>query len=66
MLSALQRGAAKFLGHSDAGFTLRTYVHLTEGDLPMPDVLDSLDKAEEEARQADESRQNDKAVAAAQ
>ena len=66
MLSALQRGAAKFLGHSDPGFTLRTYVYLVESDLPMPDVLDSFDKAEEEARQADESRQNDKAVAAAQ
>jgi integrase len=57
---------SKFLGHSDAGFTLRTYVHLTEGDLPTPDVLDSLDKAGEEARQADESHRNDEAVAAAQ
>ena len=57
---------SKFLGHSDAGFTLRTYVLLTEGDLPMPDVLDSLDKAVEEAGQADESRRNDVIVAAAQ
>ena len=26
-----------YLGHSDAGFTLRTYVHLLEEDLPQPD-----------------------------
>jgi hypothetical protein len=26
----------KFLGHSDPGFTLRTYVHLLPGDLPEP------------------------------
>jgi len=56
----------KFLGHSDAGFTLRTYVHLTESDLPKPEVLDSLDKAAEEIRQADESRRNELVVAAAQ
>ncbi|MET0939425.1 MAG: tyrosine-type recombinase/integrase [Gaiellaceae bacterium] len=28
---------AKFLGHTDAGFTLRTYVHLLPEDLPAPD-----------------------------
>jgi hypothetical protein len=28
---------AKFLGHTDAGFTLRTYVHLLPEDLPEPD-----------------------------
>jgi hypothetical protein len=27
----------KFLGHSDPGFTLRTYVHLLDDDLPEPD-----------------------------
>lgn len=27
----------KFLGHADAGFTLRTYVHLLPEDLPEPD-----------------------------
>jgi integrase len=29
----------KFLGHSDPGFTLRTYVHLLPEDLPEPDFL---------------------------
>ena len=28
---------SKFLGHADAGFTLRTYVHLLPKDLPEPD-----------------------------
>jgi integrase len=55
---------ARFLGHSDAGFTLRTYVHLLDDDLPTNDVLDSLDKAAEEIRQADESRRNEVVVAA--
>jgi len=27
----------RYLGHSDAGFTLRTYVHLLDEDLPQPD-----------------------------
>jgi integrase len=27
---------SKFLGHTDAGFTLRTYVHLLDEDLPEP------------------------------
>ena len=27
----------QFLGHSDPGFTLRTYVHLLPDDLPEPD-----------------------------
>jgi integrase len=30
----------KFLGHSDPGFTLRTYVHLLPEDLPEPCYLD--------------------------
>ncbi len=34
---------SRFLGHADAGFTLRTYVHLLDEDLPEPDVLASLD-----------------------
>ena len=37
---------SRFLGHADAGFTLRTYVHLLDEDLPEPDVLDSLDALE--------------------
>lgn len=28
---------ARFAGHSDAGFTLRTYVHLLDDDLPEPE-----------------------------
>jgi integrase len=31
----------KFLGHSDPGFTLRTYVHLLPEDLPEPPSLDT-------------------------
>jgi integrase len=34
---------SRFLGHSDAGFTLRTYVHLLDEDLPEPDVLGSIE-----------------------
>ena len=37
---------SRFLGHSDAGFTLRTYVHLLDEDLPEPTVLDSLKRPE--------------------
>ena len=29
----------KFLGHADPGFTLRTYVHLLDEDLPATDFL---------------------------
>jgi integrase len=29
---------AKFLSHSDPGFTARTYIHLTPEDLPTPDT----------------------------
>lgn len=32
----------KFLGHSDPGFTLRTYVHLLPEDLPEPAFLEAL------------------------
>lgn len=35
---------SRHLGHADAGFTLRTYVHLLDDDLPEPDVLDALDR----------------------
>ena len=35
---------SRHLGHADAGFTLRTYVHLLDDDLPEPDVLDTLDR----------------------
>lgn len=31
-----------WLGHSDPGFTLRTYVHLLPEDLPDPSILDDL------------------------
>ena len=34
---------SRFLGHTDAGFTLRTYVHVLDEDLPEPGVLASLD-----------------------
>jgi integrase len=40
---------SRFLGHADAGFTLRTYVHLLDSDLPEPDVLASLDRLDETA-----------------
>jgi integrase len=32
----------KFLGHADAGFTLRVYVHLLPEDLPEPAFLDAI------------------------
>jgi hypothetical protein len=31
-----------FLGHSDPGFTLRTYVHLLPEDLPQPPALAAI------------------------
>lgn len=37
------------MGHADAGFTLRTYVHLLDDDLPEPDVLGSLDRPTRDA-----------------
>jgi integrase len=33
---------SRFLGHADAGFTLRTYVHVLDEDLPEPNILSSL------------------------
>lgn len=33
----------RHLGHSDAGFTMRRYVHRLDADVPEPDVLDALD-----------------------
>jgi hypothetical protein len=38
---------SRFLGHTDAGFTLRTYVHVLDEDLPEPGVLDSLERVNE-------------------
>lgn len=32
----------KFLGHADAGFTMRRYIHLLDDDLPQPDFLDKV------------------------
>jgi hypothetical protein len=32
-----------FLGHTDPGFTLRTYVHLLDDDLPEPQVLATVE-----------------------
>jgi hypothetical protein len=32
----------KVLGHADAGFTLRTYIHLLPEDLPEPAFLDAI------------------------
>jgi integrase len=52
---------AKFLGHSDAGFTLRTYVHLLPEDLPEPDFTPKVGNTW--ATQATEiSRNGDAAV----
>jgi Phage integrase family len=36
---------SRHLGHADAGFTLRTYVHLLDNDQPEPSVLDSVEHA---------------------
>ena len=36
---------SRFLGHADAGFTLRTYVHLLDDDQPEPNVLESVEHA---------------------
>ena len=55
----------KFAGHSDAGFTLRTYVHLLDEDLPTPGVLDSIEQAtggDRGATQASETGRNDEAA----
>jgi hypothetical protein len=41
----------RFLGHSDPGFTLRTYVHLLPEDLPalpFDDVADTVSDAVED------------------
>ena len=32
----------KYLGHSDPGFTLRTYVHLLDDDLDSPDFMEAM------------------------
>jgi integrase len=38
----------KFLGHSDPGFTLKTYVHLLPEDQPDPSFMDVLERSREE------------------
>jgi integrase len=48
---------AKFLGHSDAGFTLRTYVHLLPEDLPEPNFGAKV--GNKWATQASENGRND-------
>jgi Phage integrase family len=48
----------KFLGHSDPGFTLRTYVHLLPEDLPEPDFA-PLEVGENWATQATESTRSE-------
>jgi integrase len=48
---------AKFLGHADAGFTLRTYVHLLPEDLPAPDFTVKVGNTW--ATQATETDRND-------
>jgi integrase len=50
---------SRFLGHGDAGFTLRTYVHLLDEDLPVPGVLDSLAGGNTGATQATETGRNE-------
>jgi hypothetical protein len=56
------------LGHSDAGFTLRRYVHLLDADLPEPGVLDALPAVEGGngvvTRAAETGRDDEVAVAA--
>jgi Phage integrase family len=47
---------AKFLGHADAGFTLRTYVHLLPEDLPKPDFGQGV--GNRRATQASENGRN--------
>jgi integrase len=47
---------SKFLGHADAGFTLRTYVHLLPEDLPEPDFAQGVGNGW--ATQASESGRN--------
>jgi hypothetical protein len=47
----------RFLGHSDPGFTLRTYVHLLPEDLPEPDFAVKVGNGR--AAQATESDRNE-------
>jgi hypothetical protein len=47
----------KFLGHTDPGFTLRTYVHLLDEDLPQPDYTPAMGNAR--ATQAAEISRNE-------
>lgn len=56
---------ARLLGHADAGFTLRTYVHLLDEDLPEPTVLDSLVWGNNGATQAPELDRNARGADAA-
>ena len=55
----------RFLGHSDPGFTLRTYVHLLPEDLPTPDFSAPV-MGNGAATQAAETGRNDEAAVAAE
>jgi hypothetical protein len=43
----------RHLGHSDAGFTLRRYVHLLDSDVPEPGFLDDLTESPRDRRTDD-------------
>jgi len=49
----------KFLGHADPGFTLRTYVHLLDEDLPAPD-FSAPERGNAGATEAAETSRNDR------
>jgi hypothetical protein len=54
----------RFLGHTDPGFTLRTYVHLLPEDLPEPDFEAAVGNGW--ATQATDTGRNGAAVADAE
>jgi integrase len=51
----------KFLGHTDPGFTLRTYVHLLPEDLPEP-VFSPLKGGDRGATRPTETDRNNRAA----
>jgi integrase len=55
----------KFLGHADAGFTLRTYVHLLPEDLPEPDFA-ALEMGNERATEGAEIATTEPSAAVAE
>jgi hypothetical protein len=53
-----------WLGHSDPGFTLRTYVHLIDDGLGDADFLDAAGWATPRATQATQTQAEDEPAAA--